>query len=239
MVHCVELPGESRLSAEASAGHFPLFRVDRAVLARLLLREPGGSWKIPVQRGRPPDVGGARDGFLGIVWTQGIYEETVGRFTEWVSGHQPVEEDLYAYRVARAYADSVHIRPFYEFHFGRSFTGLWKDTHLWGPHPLRKWERKLWLSLDYGVEALYCGLIDKASHGVYGVEDDQTYAWIENAPDAVFPSNPRIRKVKDTGAQASIVVIPRYQEFTDIVSHMARQGVRFVQIAGNEQVLVT
>ena len=163
----------------------------------------------------------------------------MGRFTEWVSGHQPVEEDVYAYQVAREYADFVHIRPFYEFKFGRSFGGIWKDTHLWGSHPLRKWERKLWLSLDYGVEALYCGLIEKASHGVYGVEDDQTYAWIENAPAAVFTENPRIRRVKDTGPQASIVMIPRYQEFTDIVSHMARQGVRFVQIAGNEQVLLT
>src|SRR6185369_1614963 len=76
-------------------------------------------------------------------------------------------------------------------------------------------------------------------HGVYGVEEDQTYAWIENAPEAVFASNPRIRKVKETGAQAAIVSIPRYQEFTDIVSRLSRQGVRFVQIAGNEQVLVT
>ena len=163
----------------------------------------------------------------------------MGRFTEWVSGHQPVEEDVYAYQVAREYADFVHIRPFYEFKFGRSFGGIWKDTHLWGSHPLRKWERKLWLSLDYGVEALYCGLIEKASHGVYGVEDDQTYAWIENAPAAVFTENPRIRRVKDTGPQASIVMIPRYQEFTEIVAHLAREGVRFVQIAGNEQVLLT
>jgi hypothetical protein len=156
-----------------------------------------------------------------------------------VSGHQAVEEDLYAYQVAREYASFVHIRPFYEFHFGRSFTGLWKNTRLWGPHPLRKWERKLWLSLDYGVEALYCGLIEKASHGVYGVEDDLTYAWIENTPVAVFTENPRIRKVKDAGPQAFIVAIPRYQEFTDIVERLSRQGVRFVQIAGNEQVLVT
>ncbi|HLK63377.1 MAG TPA: hypothetical protein VKU19_08055 [Bryobacteraceae bacterium] len=170
---------------------------------------------------------------------KGIYEETIGRFTEWLSGHEPVEEDVYAYQVAREYADFVHIRPFYEFHFGRSFAGLWKDTRLWGPHPVRKWERKLWLALDYGVEALYCGLIEKASHSVYGVEDDQTYAWIENATDSVLAANPRVRKVKEVGPQAYIVMIPRYQEFTNIVESLARQGVRFVQIAGNEQVALT
>lgn len=170
---------------------------------------------------------------------KGIYEETVGRFTEWLSGHDPVEEDTYAYRVAREYADFVHIRPFYEFHFGHSFAGLWKNTSLWGRHPVRKWERKLWLGLDYGVEAIYCGLIEKASHGVYGVEDDQTYAWVENVPDQLFVDNPRVRKVKDVGPRAYIVMIPRYQEFTEIVTRLAQQGVRFVQIAGNEQVAMT
>jgi hypothetical protein len=104
---------------------------------------------------------------------------------------------------------------------------------------VRKWERKLWLGLDYGVEALYCGLIEKASHGVYGVEDDQTYVWIENAPDSIFAENPRIHKVKDVGPQSSIVTIPRYQEFTSIVEHLASRGVRFVQIAGNEQIALT
>ena len=97
----------------------------------------------------------------------------------------------------------------------------------------------MWLSLDYGIEGMYCGLIQAASHSVYGVEEDQTFAWIENAPESVYAANPRIRKVKDTGAQAAIVRIPRYQEFTDIVSALALQGIRFVQIAGNEQVLLT
>ena len=170
---------------------------------------------------------------------KGIYEETVGRFTEWLSGHQPVEEDAYAYQVAKEYAEFVHIRPFYEFHFGHSFTGLWKSTSWWGPHPVRKWERKLWLGLDYGVEALYCGLIEKASHGVYGVEDDRTFAWIGNTPDSVLANNPRIRKVKETGPQSYIVSIPRYQEFTTIVEDLASHGVEFKQIAGNEQIALT
>jgi hypothetical protein len=170
---------------------------------------------------------------------KGVYEETIGRFTEWTSGNHPIEEDIYAYQVAREYADFVHIRPFYEFPFFHSFAGLWKNTHLWGAHPLRKWERKLWLTIDYGVEGLYCGLIQKASHSVYGVEDDQTYAWIENAPDSIFAENPRVQKVKDVGPQAAIVKIPRYQEFTDIVERLSKQGVRFVQIAGNAQVLLT
>ena len=99
---------------------------------------------------------------------KGAYEESIGRFTEWTAGHDPVEEDRYAARVARNYGDFVEDRPFYEFSFGHALRGLWSETKLWGPHAVRKWERKLWLSLDYGVEALYCGMIELSSHAAYG-----------------------------------------------------------------------
>jgi hypothetical protein len=48
---------------------------------------------------------------------KGAYEKSIGKISEWTSSHQPVEEDQYAYKVAREYADFVHIRPFYEFRF--------------------------------------------------------------------------------------------------------------------------
>jgi len=199
-----------------------------------------------VARGRYPSNFGAHMmlAVIGSSFTleyelKGLYEETVGRFTEWTSSHQPVEEDEFAYKIAREYADFVKIRPFYEFPFFRAFSGLWKSTPAWGRHPLRKWERKLWLSIDYAIEGAYCGLMEKASHSTYGIEDDQTYVWIENAPDSLFTANPRVRKIKDVGLNASIAKVPRYQEFTDIVQSLSRQGVRFVQIAGNGQIQIT
>jgi hypothetical protein len=170
---------------------------------------------------------------------RGAYEETVGRFTEWLSSGEAVPEDMYAYRVARKHADFVHIRPFYEFSFATGLKGFWKETSLWGPHPVRKWERKAVLSLDYGLEAVYCWLIEKATHAVYGTESADTYLWIENVPEAVFRENPRIRKVREVGAQSYIVVIPRYQEFTNTVPKLVRQGVHFVDVAGNDEILLT
>jgi len=170
---------------------------------------------------------------------KGAYETTVGRFTEWLSSHDTVDEDRYAYRVAREYADFVHIRPFYEFSFWKKFKELWRETTWWGPHAVRKWERKAFLGLDYGMEALYCWLIEQATHASYGYESADTYAWIENAPDGFFAANPRIRQVKQVGPQSFIVIIPRYQEFTAIASKLASQNVHFVEIAGNDEVLLT
>jgi hypothetical protein len=170
---------------------------------------------------------------------KGAYENTIGRLSEWSSGHQPTDEDGYAYRVAREYGDFVHIRPFYEFSFFRSFRGLWHETTWWGPHVLRKWERKFWLSLDYATEAAYCGLIELASHASYGVESPETYARIENAPKATFARYPRMRLVKGYGSDAAVVMIPRYQEFTEMAIGLSKDHVRFVDIAGNNQVLLT
>ncbi len=170
---------------------------------------------------------------------KGIYENTIGRLSEWTSHHESVEEDQYAYQVAREYADFVHIRPFYEFQFAHHVKGLWNETSLWGPHPLRKWERKAFLTVDYTLEAFYCWLIEKATHLSYGYEPADTYAWIDNADESIFQQLPRVKKVKQVGPRAFVVDIPRYQEFTSIASQLARRNVTFVEIAGNSQITLS
>ena len=45
--------------------------------------------------------------------------------------------------------------------------------------------------------------------------------------------------MKTAGPQSFVVIIPRYQEFTTIVSRLAARNVHFVEIAGNDEILVT
>ncbi len=170
---------------------------------------------------------------------KGAYEKTIGRFSEWTSRNNPTEEDQFANQVARAYADFVHVRPFYEFHFARQVNGLWSGTHLWGPHPVRKWERKVFLTADYTIEAFYCWLIEKMTHLTYGSEPSDTYAWIDNASPALLAGMSRVKPVRQVGPKSYIVDLQRYQEFTATASDLAGQGVRFVEIAGNSQISVS
>lgn len=170
---------------------------------------------------------------------KGAYEKTIGHISEWMAGNQAVAEDEYAYKVAREYADFVHVRPFYEFRFAHHVGGLWRETPLWGPHWLRKWERKGFLTLDYTLEAFYCWLIEKATHATYGYEPTQTYAWIDNTNDSIFLDVARLRKAKQVGSGAYVVDIPRYQEFTTIAVQLAQRKVPFVEIAGNSQILIS
>ena len=46
-------------------------------------------------------------------------------------------------------------------------------------HLVRTLERRAWLTLDYSVEAVYCELIELATHATYGFEDTTTVAWVE------------------------------------------------------------
>jgi hypothetical protein len=170
---------------------------------------------------------------------KGAYENSIGRLTEWMGSYDATDEDRYAARVAQDYGKFVLDRPFYEFPFFSAFQSLWTNTRLAGPHMVRKWERKAWLSLDYGVEALYCGLIRLASHAVYGVEEDATYALVENASDAVFADIPSVRRIKPAGPDSLIVQMPRYQKFTETAGQLLLAHARFAEIAGNRQVMVT
>jgi hypothetical protein len=173
---------------------------------------------------------------------RGAYEQTIGRLSEWTSSHELVEEDAYAARVAREYADFVYIRPFYEFHFAHALKQLWKETPFWGKHPVRKLERKFILSVDYGLEAIYARAMLFASHMTYGQESDETFTWIDHAPDTLFRELPHIKNRKRLGPDpyhAYLVSIPRYQEFTDLAPKLAERGVNFLQIAGNSEIMVS
>jgi len=169
---------------------------------------------------------------------RGIYENTIGRLTEFLSGHQLTEEDAYAAGVARDYANFATVRPAYEFHFARALKGLWTQTPFLGPHQFRKLERKTILTLDYGLQSLYSEILQLTSH-LHGAESTETYAAIDNASESVFREFPHIRKIKDIAPGEYLVSIPRYQEFTELAVALAKKNVHFAQIAGNSVIVVT
>ena len=170
---------------------------------------------------------------------KGIYENTVGRATEWLSSSELTEEDAFARKVAKEYGDFIHTIPWYEFPFDEKFKALWDQTSLWGPNGLRKWERKLALSLEYGLKSIYGWLIRQGTQTAYAPEDLEIQGWAEGISEQVLQQEPQIRLVKPINNQAAIVAIPRYEAFTKIVPRLAHQGVQFVEIAGNDEILIT
>jgi hypothetical protein len=181
-------------------------------------------------------------GVIGASFTienvvKGLYENTIGRVTEWLFTRD-TPEDAYAVKTAQEYGTFMHTVPWYEFPFGARLAGLWQQTPAFGPHFVRKWERRVFLTAEYGSKAIYGWLIGMASGAAYGAEDLQIHAWIEDVPPAVF-ADTRVQSVMRVGDTGYIVKMPRYEAFTTIALALHAQGVRFVNIAGNDEILVT
>lgn len=168
---------------------------------------------------------------------KGVYENTVGVVSEGV-GFYHTDEDVFARKTAREYAEFMHTVPWYEFPFASKLKALWSETPLWGPDLVRKWERRLALSAEYAVKAWYGWLIRLATGAAYQPEDQVIHAWIDEAPDRIFDDG-RIGKVKTVGRRSHIVTLPRYEAFTQVVTGLVKQGVRFRDFAGNDAILLT
>ena len=170
---------------------------------------------------------------------KGLYEHTVGRLTEWLRGPTLTREDRYAQAVAREYADFLDTVPWYEFPFTEKLAGLWQETGAVGPGRVRTWERKVSLSAEYAVKSAWGWATKKLTKGLFPPAATEITVWSGRMPASLLAAESRIHVIADVDTESQIVKMPRYQAFTEIVPALARQGVRFIQIAGNDDILVT
>jgi hypothetical protein len=171
--------------------------------------------------------------------TKGVYENTIGRITELLSFQELTDEDRYAQKVAVEYGNFLHTIPWYEFPFGEKLKELWSQTGLWGQDPMRKWERKIILSLEYGVKSMYGWVIKGGTKTAYSPAELEIYAVVENLDEKTLKENSQGRVIESIGSDYSIVVLPRYEAFTVIVPRLIDSGARFVEIAGNDDILIS
>jgi hypothetical protein len=150
---------------------------------------------------------------------KGAYEYTIGRLSERSAGAEFTQEDRLGAAVAQEYVDFIVERPWYEFDFFSCFKRLWTDTSFFGSNMLRKLERKYVLSSEYLVKSVYAKLIGFGSSASFDAPVHKT---------AVVASWPGLESQR-----TELIYLPRYQPFTDAAIELARQNVRFEEIAGN------
>ena len=169
---------------------------------------------------------------------KGLYENTVGRFTRWTaSGDTP--EDLLIQQAHRAYADLIHEEPWYEFPFWDHAARIWTDTPFFGPNFTRKLERKLMFTLEFGFKAAYAKAIGFGAQTAYEASDGLVRMHVIAEAATLPVIDPRIEVLEDFGGGQLIVSLPRWGGFTEIVPKLAAAGVQFVEISGNDEILMT
>jgi hypothetical protein len=122
----------------------------------------------------------------GLKW---LYETVVGRVAEASRGGELTAEDRLAADVAREYVDFLDIEPWYKFDFIEPLKRLWTTTGWWGDHPLRKCERKYFLTSEYLAKAAYGWVIKRSSESSFGVESPVTTVMLDRAPPAASPTS--------------------------------------------------
>lgn len=170
---------------------------------------------------------------------KGLYENSIGRATEFLAGDTRTDEDRLAQRVAADYAQFLYATPWYKYPFWDSFKRLWRDTSLVGPAIVRKWERKASLSAEYLLKAGYAWVIQQGLDATSGEDAREIMLVVHGLTEADLAAEPRLRVVRQLDDGATLLIAPRYQVFTDIAVDLSRKGRPIAEIAGNRLILLT
>ena len=156
-----------------------------------------------------------------------LYEKTLGRLAAF-TGTSP--QDVAEAEMATQYAEFLQQTPWYKFDFDG-----WTHKLRALPTPnFRAHERRLALTLEWKAKAAYAGVIEKA---VAGVGADALTMKI--AVSGIEPSDfPSVRLV-DTKDGVHIFQVARYRKFTKLAEKIAKQGGTILEIAGNDDILVS
>ncbi len=186
---------------------------------------------------------------LGVIGTsyslelalKGIYENSVGRFSGWTAGHQLSDEDHFAAQIADDYGRFIHVYPWYEYHFADKLGALWTRQPLWGRHVIRKWERKLFLSAEYGIKAVYATVIERATRAAYTPQEDRMQLVASGWTDSLARVHTAVHAVARLDERHTLLAAPRYDAFRDQLLALARSRapLRIDEVAGNDDILLT
>ena len=196
-------------------------------------------------RGRYPFNGDSQFtlAFIGLSFTaenmlKGAYEGTIGKLTDWISSDTPTEEEIYAAQVAQEYGQFMHTVPWYFFPFREKLQGLWSETGLWGPDPVRKWERKLALTLEYGGKSLFSSFTNFGAQATYGGADvEKIYAVTEGLTDDMRSRD--LEVVQEIDGARQLIRVTRFEYFSNTVPGLLERGVKLIEVAGNDEILIT
>ncbi|MGI9406411.1 MAG: hypothetical protein ACR2O4_08575 [Hyphomicrobiaceae bacterium] len=205
-----------------------------------------GFWRAFCDLNRKADQHGGADAatrqtvhVIGVSFTfelgmKALYEETVGRLFATLRGQQKTQQDIYSARMAADYAGFLRQVPWYKYDFHKSVDELWRQPVT---SPLRGWERRLALGGEWKAKAVYANVLAGAVAAT-GEAQLRIRSVVKNIAAAELAAIPDVDVIEDD-AGAVIIETPRYRKFTEILKRIAEAGGQVVEIAGNDNIMVS
>ena len=171
--------------------------------------------------------------FTAELLLKAAYEETLGRLFAALRGQVRAPLDDLSADQAAAYAAFLQQTPWYRWDFRRDAKALLDAA----TGRLRDRERTLALGLEYRAKAAYADVI--AGAVAQAGADALTLRMIVTGVDAQTLSAIDGVTVVAGRAQGVEIETPRYRALTLLMQDLARRGVDFVEIAGNDRIMFT
>ena len=166
------------------------------------------------------------------------YENTIGRLTRWTTSNTNTPEDIIYAQAQRAYSELIFDQAWYKFDFWHWVKAIWSDTDFFGDNFIRKLERKVFVTLEFGVKTLYAKLIESAVKANYEPSDGLIYLTVAlaNTNRQQLPANINVVNRFDKEA---ILSIPRWGEFTRTLAQLNTLEIQLKDISGNGRIAVS
>lgn len=167
-----------------------------------------------------------------------LYENTIGRFTRWTADGKDTPEDVIIASAHRAYSDLLFDEVWYLFDFWSWVEKVWGETSFLGEDFIRKTERKLFFTLEFGFKTFYARVIGFSAQAAYEPAESLIYMTAK-VPESVMTSLPDTVAVVAEFSGLTVLSIPRWGPFTKALPVLLKSGVEFMDISGNGQIAVT
>ncbi|QDZ02006.1 hypothetical protein FQ775_17365 [Nitratireductor mangrovi] len=171
-----------------------------------------------------------------VQWT---WENTIGRLTEFAAGWQKTPQDRFQAITAAEYAAFLDQVPWYRFPYAEKRAALWQTETASGFAAVRSWERKLAFGLGYSIKQGYAALITAGLEATADPAFLDIHVWAAGPVREAIADEADTMLEKDLGLDGSVFVTRRYQVFTDMIPRLVDKGVRFIEIGGNDEILLT
>lgn len=169
---------------------------------------------------------------------QWAYENTVGSIAAWSAGGRTAADDYLA-STAAEYAAFLDQVPWFDFPYAEKRAGLLALTPAPDDDPVRTAERQWAFGLAYTIKQAYADLIRLALFATSGPIVLDIQVWAKGPVGEAVRPEPDTLLERDFGADGMVFVTRRYQVFTDMIPRLVAKGVSFVEIGGNDEILVT
>lgn len=176
---------------------------------------------------------------IGVSFTaemaiKAAYEETIGRATAWWRGRDKTPQDKAIATMAVEYAAFLRQTPWYQYPFRREARELWAAPI---SGSVRGWERRFGIGLEFAAKAAYARVLGGA---VAATAPAQLVirSVVSGLQEPELSSVPGVKIIgaRDGGLE---IETPRYDLFTRILVDISRRGGTVVEIAGNDEIMVT